>query len=208
MSRRVPSQPRPLDGLPFQLGAWAFVGALLLAGPGLCRIAIAAEPASLPADPSPQIVEASFATSQLFIGTSQFGASEAARRLPTTSALLLVEWLARPSLGTLFVFNLPLATQRTISDGKLLEEPAAPALALGLRWSAFGGEVREDTRAEVQLAVLGGRTLGSNLGDVFFPLVGARLHVAKRDGFTMFAGATWALIRDTAALLYGVGHRF
>ena len=36
----------------------------------------------------------------------------------------------------------------------------------------------------------------------------AKLNVVTSDGFTMYGGASFAFSQNTAAIIYGVGHRF
>ena len=59
-----------------------------------------------------------------------------------------------------------------------------------------------------QVAVFGGHAIRSTSGTTWFPLVATKLNVVTEDGFTMYGGASFAFSRNTAAIIYGVGHRF
>ena len=163
-----------------------------------------------PPAPRPPKLEITFGSSQLFAHQSIAGKAGGVEEnvIPVTSALMMVEWLLRPRLSVLSMFNLPLVTQRIFVNGEIREDYVAPSIALGARLSALRLEIFSDTRLELQLAALAGVTIGSQNGDVIFPLAAGRVHLSNRDGFALYFGAAYAFQKDTVAVLYGIGYRF
>jgi len=155
-------------------------------------------------------VELSFGNSKLFTGSSNFENTDDSElnQLPTSSALFLGEWLMGESWSALLVFNLPLTPHRAILDGKIVEKQSAPTLSMGIRWSPWSWLIAHRARLETQLAAILGTPIGPSSYPIIFPTLGGRLHLSRPDGFSMYIGATWSLRRETAALVYGVGHRF
>jgi hypothetical protein len=101
-----------------------------------------------------------------------------------------------------------LTTEKTIQDGVILEERVAPSTGLGGRFSLLQFDFRPRAILDLQATILVGRTIGSTQGDIFFPLLGGRVHVSRPTGFGMYLGLTWAFQKETLALFYGVSHRF
>lgn len=162
-----------------------------------------------PAPSGEQRLEVTFGSAQLFNHQSVLSAGRIEEQIvPVTSALFMVEWLLHDRLSLLTLFNLPLTTQKTVVDGMIQEEFVAPSVALGLRVSALRFDVFAGSRLEVQLAALGGVTVGSTSGDQIFPLAAGRFHFASSGGFALYLGGAFAFQRDTVAILYGIGHRF
>lgn len=162
-----------------------------------------------PAPSAEHRLEVTFGSAQLFNHQSILTAGRIEEQIvPVTSALFMVEWLLHDRLSVLTLFNLPLSTQKTVVDGMIQEEFVAPSVALGLRVSALRFDVFAGSRLEVQLAALGGVTVGSSSGDQVFPLAAGRLHFASSAGFALYLGGAFAFQRDTVAILYGIGHRF
>src|SRR5690606_719619 len=128
--------------------------------------------------------------------------------IPVTAALLMAEWLAHPRISVLSLVALPLETQATVVDGEVRSEYVAPSAAIGARVSLFSFDVFRESAMELQLALMGGRTLGSVSGDRFFPLVAGRLHFHTGEGFTLYLGNGYAFAEGTHSVIYGIGHRF
>lgn len=156
------------------------------------------------------VIEVTFGTAQLFNreSVSTDSGSVDGEVIPVSSALLMTEWLFMPQLSLVGLATLPLEEQAVLVDGELRYEFAAPSLALGVRGTLYGFQAFWDSTVELQLAAFGGRTLGSSSGDRFFPLLAGRLHVRTREGFALYIGGAYAFERVTAALIYGIGHRF
>ncbi len=153
----------------------------------------------------PTNVEVSFGTSQLFDSEQEL--TPGADILPTTSALFIGEYALSMRWNVVGFFNLPLSSNRTITeDGRLKERFAAPALAVGALWTPLIWDFRPTSRLELQTALLGGWVTQRN--GRFFPLGAVRLHMVQDEGFALYVGTAVAFRIDTAALIYGVGHRF
>jgi len=162
-----------------------------------------------PATSGEQRLEVTFGSAQLFNHQSVLTAGRIEEQIvPVTSALFMIEWLVHDRLSVLSLFNLPLTTQKTVVDGMIQEEFVAPSVALGLRVSALRFDVFAGSTLELQLAALGGVTVGSSSGDQVFPLAAGRFHFASSGGFALYLGGAFAFQRDTVAILYGIGHRF
>jgi hypothetical protein len=205
---------------------FAVVAALVIGSTQICPAPARAEAPAAPAPPPappvnrcacaetparrPPVIEITFGSSQLFAHQSIAAKAGTVEEsvIPVTSALVMVEWLLRPRLSVLSMFNLPLVTQKIFVNGEIREEYVAPSIALGARISAVQMEIFAATRLEVQLAALAGVTIGSQSGDVLFPLAAGRLHLSNRDGFALYFGAAYAFQKDTVAVLYGIGYRF
>ena len=155
-------------------------------------------------------LEVTFGSAQLFNHQSILAEDGRVREqiIPVTSALFMLEWLLHDRVSVLTMFNLPLTTQKTVVDGQAREEFAAPSIALGFRFSALRFDMFAASKLEVQLAALGGLTVGSTTGDQVFPLAAGRLHFSSNAGFALYLGGAFAFQRDTVAILYGIGHRF
>lgn len=156
------------------------------------------------------MLEVTFGSSQLFDPQTVVGSGGRVveRTIPVTSALLMVEWLARDRLSVLSLFNLPLTTQKRFVDGEVSEDHVAASIAAGVRVSAIRLRVFAESHLELQLAALAGTTIGSTGEDRVFPLLAARIHFANRAGFALYLGGAFAFRKDTLAVLYGIGHRF
>jgi hypothetical protein len=203
-----------LNVTPLPKGAWAI--ALLLSW----RPALAANPNPTPPAPTcncaskklpdPHVVEITFGSSQLFAHQSILGKGGEVKEhvIPVTSALMMAEWLMHPRLSLLSIFNLPLVTQKIIVDGAISEQYVAPSVAAGLRFSVLRMDIFRASQLDLQVAGLGGITIGSQNGDVLFPLVAGRIHLSNRDGFALYFGSAYAFQKDTVAVLYGIGYRF
>ncbi len=81
-------------------------------------------------------------------------------------------------------------------------------MAVGVRFTAVTLPVFRAARMDLQLAALGGTTIGSREGDQLFPMLAGRTHIRTHRGAAIYIGASWAFAKDTLAVLYGVGHRF
>jgi hypothetical protein len=157
--------------------------------------------------PPSHFVEVSFGQAQLYISEYSGGRSEEPL-VPVSSALFLGEFLVSERFSAVALVNLPTTSHRTLVDGDVVEDYAAPAVALGVRASPLKQLVIRGAELELQVALLVGRTINSQEGDRFFPLLTTRVHFATPDGFTLYLGGATAFVKDTTALIYGVGHRF
>lgn len=153
-------------------------------------------------------LEFTFGSAQLFSRHSSRRGRVDEAVIPVASALLMGEWLFSDYLALAAGASLPVEEQAVLVDGKLEYEYAAPSLMLGLRATAVGFDAFWDSHVELQAAGFLGRTLGSVSGDTFFPLAAARVHIRTTDGFSLYMGGAYTFARDTAALIYGIGHRF
>lgn len=156
------------------------------------------------------VLELTFGSAQLFFTQSlrtPTGGVDS-QVIPVTAALFMAEWLALPRLSMLTLVGIPLETQSTVVDGELRDEYVAPSAALGARVTLFSFDIFRESALELQLACLGGRTLGSLSGDRFYPLVASRLHFHTGEGFTLYLGNGYAFAEGTHSVIYGIGHRF
>ena len=154
-------------------------------------------------------LEISFGQSLLYLKTDpSVNDDTRSRSLPMSSALFLGEWLLNRDFAYLSAITIPLTTQQTLVNGQLYHRKSSPTVSFGGRWSAFGFSASEETRCELQVAAMLGRTFNTDLSGRFFPTVGSRIIFLKNDGFSLYAGTTWSFTLETLALIYGVGHRF
>lgn len=154
-------------------------------------------------------LEVSFGTTQNFNEPSRW--TEPGRRiLPTTSATLIAELLLNRWWAVGGFFNLPLVESRALqADGTMTWEAADPVLALGGRWAPVQREVLGGKGlAALQLGVFLGTTVTSIQGDSVVPVLTTRLHLHDATGLTVYLGASWAFVRESLALSYGLGYRF
>lgn len=154
-------------------------------------------------------LEFSFGTTQNFNNPSRW--EEPGRRiLPTTSATLLAEVLLSPRWALTGFFNLPLVESRVLqADGTMTWEAADPVVALGGRWTPLSWPMlKGKAQAGVQVGAFVGTTVASLKGDTVVPVVSARLHLYDATGLAIYIGPSWAFVRESLALSYGLGYRF
>lgn len=152
---------------------------------------------------------------ELSIGTSQMLVDEVNRAdikdnkkviLPTTGALLIVEYLWSDRWGSLFAFNLPLVTQKFIVNNELIEESAAKTYMLGQRYTPFQWEVTKTAIVSPQVSLLASAIMGDKIQ--ISPTLAGRLHIRDDSGFSMYAGSSATYGIKGYVLFYGIGHRF
>ena len=154
------------------------------------------------------VVEVSFGNSQLFAGSiDEVVSGELGSYVPARSSLFILE-LLQSKWSWIFAMNIPWSGQPVLIDGNLIEKQIAPSMSLGLRWSPLRISLPTQTIVEGQVAALLGRSVGSSKGDIFFPLLGGRVHISRPNGFAMYIGTMFTLRRETLALIYGVGNKF
>ncbi len=179
----------------------------------LLTLALASEqPATDPAEDSSYRVagrlEFSFGSSLLIREQALMG-QDITRMVPVPSVLMLGEFLARPRLSVAGVVNIPTGTARELQDdGSVVEHHAAAAFALGAAWAPLVVQVSDDVTFKSQVAAFGGVALRSTRGQLWFPMVAAKLNLTTADGFTMYVGSSYAFGQNTLAIIYGAGHRF
>lgn len=153
-------------------------------------------------------LEFSFGSSLLIREQALLG-QDITRIVPVPSVLMLGEFLVAPRLSVAGFVNIPTATAtEVLDDGTVVEHHAAAAVAAGVAWAPLLIPVSDRAWFKPQLAALGGRALRSTSGATWFPMAAAKLNVVTSDGFTMYGGASFAFSQNTAAIIYGVGHRF
>ncbi len=156
-------------------------------------------------------LEISFGTAQLFNGASSV--LEPGRRiLPTAGALLLGEWFLGEAFAVAAFVSLPLSEAKALNaDGSITYQAADPVAALGLRWSPVRLDVlSKRARVELQVAAFAGSTLFSvnPQGNAFVPVLSGRLHLHDTQGLALYVGGSWAFVRESLVLTYGLGYRF
>ena len=154
------------------------------------------------------LLEFSFGQSHLFIPPDVAPQGVPVVTLPTSASLLLGELLLSQRFAVATIFNIPNGPQKTVVDGKTIDEKIAMAVAAGVRVSPVGFDLRKDAHLELQLAAFVGQTFGGTAQSITFPMLAGRLHLSRPDGFAMYLGASWTFRKDTLALFYGGGHRF
>jgi hypothetical protein len=157
-------------------------------------------------------VEISFGTVQLFNDASKV-TEPGTRILPTAAALLLGEWLLGESFAVAAFVNLPLSEAKFLDQatGTIKYQAADPVAAVGVRWSPVRVDVlKRKARFEVQLAGFVGSTLFSvnPAGNTLVPVVSGRLHLHDNQGLALYVGTSWAFVRESLVLTYGLGYRF
>ena len=172
----------------------------------LLSLALADEP------PEPTAVagrlEFSFGSS-LLIREQALAGQDFTRIVPVPSVLMLGEFLVTPRVSVASFLNVPTGTAKEFrDDGSVIEHHAAAAVAAGVALSPNPLPISEQAWFKPQIAAFGGRALRSTNGTTWFPLAAVKLNVVTDDGFTMYGGASFAFKRNTAAIIYGVGHRF
>lgn len=172
-----------------------------------------APPATVLAEPSerPRRLELSFSSAEKFYNQSVYDPTGfvTRRTIPVSTLRPTGDWLFADYRASLFVaFDLPLEPRVELRDGDLVETYVSPSVLGGLRASLFSIDVLEATKLELQLEGSLGWLLAPNEVNRLFPSAGWRIHVHDLNGFTLFAGLTFEFRLNTAALVYGVGHRF
>ena len=153
-------------------------------------------------------IEISFGNAHLFSGSLNDAIDgNLASYLPAQSSLFLLEWLHN-QWSVVLAGNLPWMGQPVLVDGELVTIEFSPSVFAGLRGSPVAYHLESRAIVELQLTALVGRTIASSQGDIFFPLLGTRLHVSRPDGFAMYFGTMFSLERESTSLVYGVGNRF
>jgi len=153
-------------------------------------------------------LEFSFGSS-LLIREQALAGQDFTRIVPVPSVLMLGEFLVTPRVSIASFLNVPTGTATEFQeDGSVIEHHASAAVALGVGLAPGLLPISERAWFKPQLAAFGGRAIRSTSGTTWFPLAAVKLNVVTEDGFTMYGGASFAFSRNTAALIYGVGHRF
>lgn len=170
-------------------------------------------PATNPADVGvrPRRLELSFSSAEKFYNQSVYDPTGfvTRRTIPVSTLRPTGDWLFADRRASLFVaFDLPLEPRVELRDGDLVETYVSPSVVAGLRASLLSIDVLEETKLELQLEGSLGWLLAPNEVNRLFPGAGWRFHVHDLNGFTLFAGLIFEFRLDTAALVYGVGHRF
>ncbi len=162
---------------------------------------------------SGHIIEISFGASLLDIDDA-FKVKETDsgkyRRYPVNSALFLFEWLAFERIGFPAMLNIPFGSRKVVEGDEEKEENVATAAGAGIAWTPFIFETFNEASLGTQFGLLACSTINttSNKGNYLFPLSCLRLMILTKDGFSLYAGVSYAVKKDSIALMYGVGHRF
>ena len=157
-------------------------------------------------------LELSFGAALLFADQPLLGSDEEAaeeRMVAVTSVMMLGEYLVseRFSLGA--ALTVPTSTRRRVVKNEIVEDHAPASLALGVGFKPVVVPILEERSVfQLQLGLLGGRTIRSTRGDQFFPLLLARPAITTPSGYSMYLGAAFAFQLDTLALIYGMSQRF
>jgi len=166
------------------------------------------EPAETSSNPIAGQLEFSFGSSLLIREQALLG-QDIARMVPVPSVLMVAEFLVRPRFSVAGVVNIPTATARELQDdGSIVEHHAAAAIAMGVAWAPVMLPISESAYFKPQAAAFGGVAIRSTRGQVWFPMVAAKLNIVTSDGFTMYVGSSFAFGQNTLAIIYGAGHRF
>ena len=133
-------------------------------------------------------VEISFGTSQMLVDEVERAELKNTKKvvLPTTGAVFIAEYLWSEKWGSLFVFNLPLVTQKFIVDGNLIEEAAAETFMLGQRYTPMRWRVTKTAVLSPQVSVLVSTIMGNNIQ--VSPSFAGRMHITDESGFSMYLG--------------------
>lgn len=154
------------------------------------------------------LVEFTFGTSQLF-NRGPGSAVAGSRILPTQAALLLAEYFFNEAWGLAAFLNIPLGSAQVVVNGELVTAVPDSVLAVGGRWAPLRFDIiQKRVRTEIQLSAFVGRTLSFTANDTFLPVVAARVHLHDNGGFAMYVGTSWAFLRESLSLIYGIGYRF
>jgi hypothetical protein len=184
-----------------------------------CDIAYSAEAAAeqhkknTAEGPERDVIEISFGASHLDIDYAfKVKKTDAGdeRRYPVTSALFIVEWLAFRTVTVATMLNIPLMPRREISGGTTTERNVATAVGAGLTWIPLSFDAFKRATFECQAGVLGCITFNSTSshGNYPFPLSFVRFRIVSFKGTAVYIGTSYAVKKDSIALLYGIGHRF
>ena len=152
--------------------------------------------------------EFSFGTSQMLVDDIQRSELKSQHKivLPTTSALMLGEYVWNKRWGTLVAFNMPLVTQKFIVNGELVEETASNSLVLAQRYSLFRFAINKTSELSFQTALAASTIFADEI--TLTPTLAMRLHVSEQTGFSMYLGGLASYGIKGYVLFYGVGHRF
>jgi hypothetical protein len=132
------------------------------------------------------------------------------RRYPVTSALFIAEWLAFKTVTFASMLNIPLGPRKEISGSTTVERSVATAAGAGITWIPLRFDAFKKASFECQVGVLGCVTFNSTSsnGNYPFPLSFVRLRIVSVNGFSVYIGTSYAVRKDSIALLYGIGRRF
>jgi len=128
--------------------------------------------------------------------------------IPTSSALLLVDFIYSYKFSFPIFFNLPLTSQKFIVDGEETVESASPVFGFGLNYSLLQIDLKTNLTAILSSAILAGMAINKNKSYKVFPMIALELSLLKQDGFLMYLGVERTIGLDVIALFYGVGQRF
>lgn len=128
--------------------------------------------------------------------------------IPTSSALLLVDFIYDYKFSFPFFLNLPLTSQKFLVDGKETVEKASTVFGVGVNYSLLQIDLKDNLTAIFSSAVLAGITINQNKSYKILPMLALELSLLKQDGFLMYLGAERTIGLDVIALFYGVGQRF
>lgn len=148
------------------------------------------------------IWEVSFGTNQLFEGWFR----DANGVLPTTSALIINEWLITDRISLGLAFNLPMVPSRKVVDGKISESYSAPAILIGPAVDLLRFTVSKRAIFKTQVSLLMGSVIKKEMP--IFPLAAFRLKIETAEKSGVYIGISASLAIDSIGLIYGVSHRF
>lgn len=156
--------------------------------------------------------EFSFGSSQLYLFSDLEDASAAESRsvLPASAALLMGEYFFSEKVHGLLGFHLPTSTRKTVDDhtGAVSEDYVAPFLGVGPLWEPYAANFRTYARFGTQLSLLCGPVLRGGWDVLPAAVAGGRLHLASKNGTSLYLGTSWTVGVKAFALVYGMGQRF
>jgi hypothetical protein len=180
----------------------------------LLSSALGAEPnEEVPPVESPEWkLELSFGSALLFAEQPLLGLDydeTEQRMVAVTSVMMLGEYLftERFAFGT--ALTVPTTPRRRVVDSEVVEDHAASALSIGLTYKPVVLPILEERSVfQLELGLLGGRTIRRAEGNQYFPLLLVRPAITTPDGLSMYLGSAFAFQLDTLALIYGMSQRF
>jgi hypothetical protein len=167
----------------------------------LCPSSSYAQDQSTQEKPTP-IWEVSFGTNQLFEGWFR----DSTGVLPTTSALIINEWLITDRISLGLAFNLPMVPSRKVVDGKISESYSAPAVLIGPAVDLLRFSISKRAIFKTQFSLLIGSVIKDEMP--IFPLGALRLKIETAEKSGVYIGVSASLAVDSIGLIYGVSHRF
>lgn len=157
------------------------------------------------------LIEFSVGTFQMFDSTKVFRYDDDTQLIPTSGAKFVLEYFITQYWRGVFMYDLPLSTDKRIVGGEFQERVLASVMSFGMEWAPFQFNVRSNASLEFEGMALGGFEVSGD--QRFVPSLVGRMHLsayssADNTGFGVYLGVHYMAVVNRIGPLYGVGYRF